>query len=117
MFSLSFIPSEAFSQYLPCQVQGTLLGASFSRFFFFFLVGISFSHVQFLNLYQNRKAFSHQLLSDSVLTGLDQTVSPHVLRRPLPYRELPGTHLPGQPHTLCERPRGTCSLEHKEASL
>lgn len=45
MFALSFIHSEAFSQYLPCQVQGTLLGASFSGFFFFFLVGISFSQV------------------------------------------------------------------------
>lgn len=46
MLALSSIHSEAFSRYLPCQVQGTLLGASFSGFFFFFfLVGISFSHV------------------------------------------------------------------------
>lgn len=117
MLALSSIHSEAFSRYLPCQVQGTLLGASFSGFFFFFFWLVFLFLMLFLNLYQNRNAFSHQLLSDSVLTGLDQTVSPHVLRRPLPYRELPGIHLPGQLHTLCVRGPVAQNTERPHCSL
>ena len=33
----------------------------------------------------------------------------------VPPRELPGIHPPGRLHTLCERPWGRCSWEHREA--
>lgn len=63
----------------------------FLDFFFLFQVSIPFSHIRFLNLYFTKtKALYCPLLSESVLIGPDQRVSPLVLRMLLASQGTPG---------------------------